>query len=156
MTIKLRCKQSPWLLTGPHTAGVPQLLPKIVFQELPKTALSLITDSCGSDKYEVLEWEGHRWYQLHILCLEEMKELHLLTIIFAITTNFYWGLLKPTSHKHFLRIMFSVFLSITRRHQNKIPHCLPQIFFWHIQDGLLGTLKEKQKCFEPYFAEIKY
>lgn len=60
MTIKLRCKQSPWLLTEPHTAGVPQLLPKIVFQELPKTALSLITDSCGSDKYEVLEWEGHR------------------------------------------------------------------------------------------------
>lgn len=156
MTIKLYCKQSPWLLTGPHTAGLPQLLPKIVFQELPKTILSLITDSCGSDKYEVQEWESQRLYQLYILCLEEMKEFHLLTIIFAITTNLYWGLLQPASHLHVLIIMFSMFLSITRRHQNKIPCCLPQMLFWQIQDSLLGTSKEKQKCFEPYFAEIKY
>lgn len=49
-----------------------------------------------------------------------------------------------------------MFLSITRRHQNKIPHCLPQLLFWHVQDSLLGTLKEKQKRFEPNFAEIKY
>lgn len=68
---------------------MPQLLPKIVFLEVPKTVLTLITDSCGSDKHEVQEWEVHRLYQLRILCLEELKELHLLTIIFAIISDLY-------------------------------------------------------------------
>lgn len=56
---------------------------------MPDSDLYLSHLSHGSDKYEAQEWEGHRLYQLHILCLEEMKELYLLTIIFAITTNLY-------------------------------------------------------------------
>lgn len=132
------CKQNAWLLTGPHAdkdpPGVPQLLPTIVSWELPKIVLALIVDSCGTVKYKVQEWEVRRLYQLQIFCSEELKDLDLLTIIFAIITNLYWSLLKPTSHQHFFIIMmFSMFLSITRRHQNKIPHCLPQFFFWDIQ-----------------------
>lgn len=153
MTIKLHGKQSPWLPTGPHTAGVPQLLLKIVFWELPKTVLSLITDSCGSDKYEVQEWGGHRLHQLHILCLWNEGTSPAYSHLCYYN---YWGLLHPTSHQYVLIITFSMFLSITRRHQNKMPHCLPQILFWHIQDGLLGTSEEKQKCLEPDFAKIKY
>lgn len=51
--------------------------------------LTVIVDSCGSVKYKIQEWEVSRLYQLHIFYLEELKEVDLLTIIFAIITNLY-------------------------------------------------------------------
>lgn len=114
-------KQSAWHLTGPHAdrdpRGVPQLLPTIASWELPKI---------------VQEWEVCRLSQLQIFCLEELTELDLLTIIFAIITNLCWSLLKPASHQHFF---YNHDVFHVSKHYQEAPeqNCLPQLFFWDIQ-----------------------
>lgn len=129
-------KQSAWHLTGPHAdrdpRGVPQLLPTIAPWELPKIVLDLIADNCGSVKYKGQEWEVCRLYQLQIFCLEELTELDLLTIIFAIITNLSWSLLKPASHQH---LFYNHDVFHVSKHYQKAPeqNCLPQLFFWDIQ-----------------------